>query len=342
MLKAFRGRKNHAHLIKLLATYNIQGNYHLVFPYADHSLRSYWQNKEPPQTTSCILWFLKQIKGIASGLALIHEFHASSTNSEWLHGRHGDIKPENILWFSDPKDDSNGVFQIADFGLSHFRTRSTRSQIDPANVGFSPVYAPPELSLKQPISRAYDIWSLGCVFLEFATWLTAGQSGLDNFRYFQAKSSNLKEHGLFTILVPEDRSEPRALVKESVTQWIQRLRTHRRSSEFILDLLILIDEGLLIADPKQRLNANDVDQALCMMLDRAKYDDTYLSLKSSSEMAYSQHLVVDHSFDITSTKPPTFEQHSKKLCQGFKTPSSLVSPLSGNKGNIHAVHHNSA
>lgn len=42
--------------------------------------------------------------------------------------------------------------------------------------------APPEYDLKQEISQSFDIWSLGCVYLEFVTWMLLGADGLEKFR----------------------------------------------------------------------------------------------------------------------------------------------------------------
>jgi serine/threonine protein kinase len=124
--------------------------------------------------------------GIASALSSIHNFTVtyplsvdgpgnvrlqkdaklSVEKSEELYGRHGDIKPENILWFQETPDtdDEAGILQIADFGLGRFHGRESRSNVHPDGVVGSPTYEPPECKLHRPVSRAYDIWSLGYLY----------------------------------------------------------------------------------------------------------------------------------------------------------------------------------
>src|SRR5450756_2907125 len=62
------GHKNHPHLIKLLATYEMGKKYHLMFPYANANLRTYWEDHPNPSFhRDTALWSLKQMTGIASG-----------------------------------------------------------------------------------------------------------------------------------------------------------------------------------------------------------------------------------------------------------------------------------
>ncbi len=46
------------------------------------------------------------------------------------------------------------------------------------------MYEPPEAEVGQnePRSRRYDVWSMGCIYLEFAIWLLRGENGLQRFR----------------------------------------------------------------------------------------------------------------------------------------------------------------
>lgn len=45
----------------------------------------------------------------------------------------------------------------------------------------SPTYKGPEYDVNEEISQSYDMWSLGCIYLEFATWLLRGWPGVHVF-----------------------------------------------------------------------------------------------------------------------------------------------------------------
>lgn len=99
-----------------------------------------------------------------------------------IHGRHGDLKPENILWFKsydETGQDCLGVLKISDFGLTRFHGTRSKSHVE--SVAVSPTYRPPEFDIASIVSQSFDIWSLGCVLLEFVTWYLLGGEGVDKF-----------------------------------------------------------------------------------------------------------------------------------------------------------------
>jgi serine/threonine protein kinase len=287
MLKAL-GNYKHPHLIKLYATYKIKNVYHLIFPFADDNLRSYWdRNKDPRVDPDIVIWTLNQMRGLASGLNAIHNFEQQHTAGKLTvsddgqrYGRHGDIKPENILWSNEFNGtDINGILRIADFGLGRLHSSKSRSRIDPMAVGGTPTYAPPEQDLHKPVSRAYDIWSLGCLYLEFITWLLKGASGLEEFADARiARPPDwLEIDSFYEILRPPDKfGTAEARVKESVTGWIESLYSHSKCSESIRDVLSLVQKRLLVVEAPARASSLEVDQVLEGIVEQAKIDKEYL------------------------------------------------------------------
>jgi len=108
-------------------------------------------------------------------------------------GRHGDIKPENILNFAKPNEQSgHGTLKITDFGLTRFHTKNTKTYfIKSHKILVTPTYRPPECDMVgATISTSFDIWSFGCVILEFVTWYLGGYSYLLEFvRHRQAPNA---------------------------------------------------------------------------------------------------------------------------------------------------------
>ncbi len=178
------GVAGHPHIIRLLATWHQNHSWYLLFGWADGNLRDYW--KENPQgnqyaeSRRCreqAQWVGEQCMGIAQGLAKIHRA-SSNDDDESIDnfGIHGDVKPENILRFADNSAEY-GRLVICDFGFTRFHSRLSRSAASPE--GASLTYRAPEYDTihkkkRSGISRACDIWALGCVYLEFMIWYLKG------------------------------------------------------------------------------------------------------------------------------------------------------------------------
>lgn len=177
-LGKFSGQEtDHPHIIKLLAAFSHNDKHYLVFPWADGSLRSLWrENPAPSVDRQSVLWLIDQLVGLTGALGAIHQY--SSKDGSFLSGRHGDIKPENILVFKGTRDAVR--LCIADFGVARFHTSETRLNRD-LPTALTPTYRPPEFDLRSSASQEYDIWSLGCVCLEMITWLLQGYDGVKSF-----------------------------------------------------------------------------------------------------------------------------------------------------------------
>lgn len=182
-LKKFSG-KVHPHLVTLLATFTHQGYYHMIFPWAECDLDRYWEdNPQPdPGDAGLIRWISRQCLGIMEAVNVIH--NPSHLASEKRYGRHGDIKAENILWFKSQPDNPNdrGILVISDLGLTAINSDKSRSMQPNTGLKMTPSYRPPECDMKGgTISRNYDIWTLGCFYLELVCWLLRGQPGKARF-----------------------------------------------------------------------------------------------------------------------------------------------------------------
>lgn len=162
----------HPNLIRPLTTFEQGDDQYIVFPWADGgNLREFWG---PAYRETSVLWVLKQMHGISHALNILHS----------KNGRHGDIKPENILRFrgSSSNDD---LLVIADVGLAKFHQLVTSQRDHASTITASTVrYEPPEMNIDDPTlprSRRYDMWSIGCVYLEFVIWIAYGDVALKKF-----------------------------------------------------------------------------------------------------------------------------------------------------------------
>ncbi|RFN43100.1 kinase-like protein [Fusarium flagelliforme] len=251
----------------------------------------------------------RECKGMAEGLNIIHEpppdqsddyayeaalqpSHRQSHSSQ-SYGRHGDIKPENILWFRNGPNTNISVLEIADFGLTRFHNRRSLSNISPVGMGNSPTYRAPEFDMPDGLlSRSYDIWALGCVYLEFLTWYFMGWKGVMEFSTLREyKRNNLEaDDAYFELTGAPETGNICSKVKHEVVHWMASLHQHRACSPFFHDFLDLIKDSMLVVEtdgevPVRRATAAEVRQSLVRFYNRSGSDATYLSGRNPLNIA---------------------------------------------------------
>nr|XP_036578630.1 heterokaryon incompatibility protein [Colletotrichum truncatum]KAF6785925.1 heterokaryon incompatibility protein [Colletotrichum truncatum] len=185
-LQKLKGYKSN-HLIKPIAAYEYDGDRCLLFPWAEGgNLAEYWSRRNSGSSLNKkeSAWIFSQLTGLFGALEELHQNNC----------RHGDLKPENILLFIDA--DKTKTLQIADLGLTTFHELDAATRIRKAKdiLTMTPPgtsrYEPPEMDKdrdkKLPAhktrSRAYDIWSMGCVVLELLIWLANDFEAVSEFR----------------------------------------------------------------------------------------------------------------------------------------------------------------
>ncbi len=255
--------KGHDHIIKLLATFEHQGRYSMILPLAEENLRQFWAHEKPSSAASP--WYLQQMAGIATALSYLHN-DLLAQDSRPMSGYHMDLKPENILI-------DHGRFVLSDFGSSHIQPKESRQELPP-HPGLG-TYEPPECQLDLPQSQAYDIWSLGCIFLECTAWLMKGSSAIDAFAEdrlndVERSGNSFKDDYFFTLELNESFTPVRARTRPAVIQWIRDLQRDPNCTEAIPMLLQLIEDGLLQVDQSERLKATHLSQRLELIHKSAK------------------------------------------------------------------------
>ncbi|KAH6662531.1 kinase-like domain-containing protein [Halenospora varia] len=248
-LRRFNGFAN-PHLVTLLATFKISQRYHFIFPYADSNLEYYWQDIEPnpKMDIATVRWVSRQLSGIMGAIDVIHEPKHLPHLDVKRYGRHGDIKPDNILWFRSSNNE-RGTLVLSDMGLSAFHRENSKSGIPRYKIPKVPGYQPPECDVKGgKISRAYDIWTLGCLYLELLTWLLGGWKLLDEFE-MKRKSVHITgsiSNIFFTLKTIQGREGHVAQVKTQVAEWFRFLHSEKTCPQFLHDALDIIEKEMLI------------------------------------------------------------------------------------------------
>ncbi|KAI1124585.1 kinase-like domain-containing protein [Nemania abortiva] len=297
-LRHFSGQHaGHDHLIQLLLAYEHEDiGFFLVFPFAEGNLKQYWEsNISRYPTFGHAYWLVEQCLGLAAALRKVHR-HDSWPGDD--RGRHGDIKPENVLWFKGSGVD-HGRLVIADFSLTRFHRNDTVENTVPGERGFSSAYRPPEVDAQPRIQAAqrFDVWSLGCLFLEFIAWYLVGYSatrgrgdivdhfgeGYKSFMHARLMDDDRSRDGIdqdkfFNIT---DRRAGLARVKLSVTAWMIFLHRSKNCSEAIHAILNLIENGMLLPEPTARFEMARVAIDLTEILKKCERKDYCLREQNS-------------------------------------------------------------
>ncbi|KAJ4348749.1 uncharacterized protein N0V89_010127 [Didymosphaeria variabile] len=263
------------HLTELLTTFERANEFYLVFPWADTDLEGFWEQHSPQPELSG--WLLEQFRGLSEALYVIHRYQTTKettipyqgsimrtlpttkvAGSEPLNflGRHGDIKPHNILFFGQGGSKiQHGILKITDFGITRFTPENIVSERDKGNVPNSPTYRSPECDLRNiELSSQCDIWALGCVYLVFLTWYLGNHKEVKDFAN-ERMSPDLYLHGIindsFFTIDPDESAPRRASVKSSVKAKINDLRCREACTEPFQQLIHMIENGMIIVIEKE-------------------------------------------------------------------------------------------
>lgn len=238
------------HLIQAVAVYERGSERCIVFPWAPNgNLRQLWLRNLNPSSQEVRQWAWAQILGLTRGLARLHE-----TNT-----RHGDLKPENILRFQGNSGSALGPLVIADVGIAKYHAfetevRKNKNEATTNRTG-TQRYTPPEIDVPEKddngklrlISRKYDSWSLGCVLLEFITWLRRGRSGLSKLDTERRRDAKPDVDRYW-----EQYGNDPPILHPRVNGFIRELLADPTLPAALCDLLALVKKHLLVASLKRR------------------------------------------------------------------------------------------
>ena len=271
------------HIVQIVTSFTYRDEFNIVFRQATTNLEKALREPQHqlsqivPPLQSCQLW--PQMLGLAKALKAFSSGNwnrstepddSNSSTEEAENSRvsrndsvaiHFDLKPSNILVDRSSPNPLKFDLIISDFGLAHIKDTTSGSS-DTRDRGGDEAYAPPECMLDKQ-SRKYDIWSLGCIFLEVLTFLVMSYDGV---RALDAARRRPSAHGArqnlrFWEEVP--RAGPS--LKESVEEFVSQLGEQadirggysRKEQRLIANTITMIRKMLCI-EPRHRLTSKEV------------------------------------------------------------------------------------
>lgn len=265
----------------------------MLFPCAETNLGKFLRSRPHPELTNAsVRWLLSQLKGLAEGVRHIHILGPAGLGPDGLiahdqprkqgrAGFHHDLKPQNILVFAGNKVDgrepaiSEIILKISDFGAARINVILSQSGLERNNfspqlsalVPGDPVYSAPDFTLEHKTSRPYDIWSLGCVFLEILLWTFGLSDGdLNDFEFDRLRSHSSRSTKFWH---QDDRGK--IILKEPVVRRLRQLQDYCHARG-VFHHLIRLTSRMLTITPKDRPKAPEVCNDLEAMLIQAERD----------------------------------------------------------------------
>ena len=252
----------------------------MLFPYAQCNLRQYMRrSKFGLSSQENTLWLLYQLRSLADALRAIHNLQttgipasnatlAAPVPGMQKSGWHHDLKPENILYYRD-RVSKDGKLCIADFGSGKVHTYRSGS-INTGSANGTLTYEPPEAQSEGRTSRPYDVFSLGCVFLELLIWAVYDYQSV---KTFTSERVARRSPGSLVDIVEDDgfwqRTEDGVFtLREAVTNWIQRLKQEEHHYHEVLGLVM----SMLESDKSKRIKAVDLWNNLERIHNKKKVD----------------------------------------------------------------------
>jgi serine/threonine protein kinase len=377
MLKQLK-RYPHRHIVTHLFTWTQEESFYMLFPKAWGSLQKYMKEqpshdpssaispassfirippdssrKRPLLDANFVTWLLRQLLGLAEAVDHIHHLvgeavqvptalniPGGSTSATRATGFHHDIKPGNILVFIDGED-HYGTFKIGDFGsgrLQTFRSGTQRSPFDNRSLG-TPTYEGPDVYLLGTASRPYDIWSLGCVYLEILLWcFSPGPGGAEDFATERGApmpdQPNYSSDEYWCRSVGQGSSTKNASLKEAVKRRIRDLEDNHCKGRRAFEKLMTLVKRMFDIEAKRRITAPQLKGDVQAILKQALADldsdkDCYIRAADSDALPFDE--LPESSVPIPRT-PTTVPTRRPSLNFGAQlSPLDAQSPVDPNR-----------
>ncbi|KAK1977643.1 protein kinase [Colletotrichum cereale] len=226
------------------------------YPLSEHHILPFIEEEKRHSSKSTVNSFNKEldVEGGFSQVFIVwmhpdhHNFHHCELSPKRGFAIKQLKKKDREHFENEPK----GVLKITDFGEAKLHTKETRTYRESRGID-TLTYRPPECDIHPyTIRQSSDIWSLGCIFLEFVTWTFGGSKYLEEF----TQKRLVRDHDLprfksdsFYERIPV-LGKKGARRKPAITNQIEELKENPLCTEYFREVLCLIDYMLVVEPSK--------------------------------------------------------------------------------------------
>ncbi|KAL4811756.1 hypothetical protein BDW67DRAFT_148678 [Aspergillus spinulosporus] len=264
--------------------------YSLFMPLAICDLRAYMMEHHPtrPNSIEEKMDIIRCATGLAGGLHFLHH-EMKTPRMEDLVCYHMDLKPSNILIFSEPGTDGKirNIWRISDFGMSRMKIRRfhggfgeeknvnrwfiRRSELDVKDPSLSGTlnrradgtYLAPEAeSGDRSMKTNSDVWSLGCVLSVLFAYMEEGRQGVIRYADERLKYNEAGASDKFVVRGFRG-AKPNPAIRKT-HGYLMEKANGRSSHEggIVNNFLSYIEKHVLQIDQSKRKDAKDVASML--------------------------------------------------------------------------------
>lgn len=254
------------HVVTYYGSFEQGDRRNLILEYVNGgTLLDLLKNTPPPSTRKDIHEFWTSLTFVMRGIHRIHQITNHSEHATDYRSVHEDLKPDNILLAREPGGSPyQFLVKIADFGYSHLRSVN-RGEEDGLGLDQhgNPTYSAPEATHHQRylqkgpnrMSGAADIWAMGCILSEVATWLVLGAPGLAT--YLEKRRTQIRAFKTFDGSGYSDCFHDGSKALSVVNEMHKDIISRKRSVDSITtEILGIVEQSMLARNPDERSKAS--------------------------------------------------------------------------------------
>ena len=189
--------RRHKNIVPLVACFSTKATdswtktLNLIVPWADMDMQLWLKQDRVPNRPnygfdlnvleSRAEYLYKSMLSLLDALSYLHRDIGGEV------ALHLDLKPANILLY-------DGIWKISDFGKSRLKNLIAGSETEGRDGLGSPRYQPPEYldRATRNFGRSFDLWGIGCIYMELAILLVHGWEGQEHQKFEQEFSGEKK------------------------------------------------------------------------------------------------------------------------------------------------------
>lgn len=289
-------------VVRFYGSFQQNGTGSLVMEYIQGgNLLEYLREDHYPQTLGDIHDFWFSISGLLKGLAKVHQVTEGASESARRAVIHQDLKLDNFLVSRSTVSRFKFLVKLADFGHSSVATAQDDGSVltAPNSRGNATTRSPETANHYSAlryganiVTRALDIWAMGCHLLQIAAWVPEGYENVETFsdmRYDEL-ATYPRFHGSGHVHSFHNGADPLQSINDEYRLILNQLSERNNMDKVTPAILNIVIKHMLTKEPNNRLDAQQVWHNIDNILNQLKPDQSEDKQKQQSKSHNQRHV----------------------------------------------------